>query len=76
MKIKNKFKINKLFLYPTLNSFNLNNTFMQRLNNLKIYKFLTNINYTCFIFHIFYSKIKYKQIIFLNHFFPFRELKY
>ena len=36
-KNKNRFKINKLYLYPILNSFNL--------NNLKIYEFFINFNY-------------------------------
>ena len=49
--MKNKFKINKLFLY--LNSFYLFSFIIQKLNNLKIHKFLINFIYILFSF-IFY----------------------
>ena len=42
------FKINKLFLYVSLNTFNLFSLLIQRLNNLKINKFITNLNYILF----------------------------
>ena len=38
-KVKNKFKVNKLFLYITSNIFHRFNSFVYGLNNLKIYKF-------------------------------------
>ena len=38
-KYKNKYKVNKLFLYISL---------ILRLNNLKIHKFITNFNYILF----------------------------
>ena len=38
--IKNKFKVNKLFLYITLNFFHRFNSFIYGLNNLKIITFL------------------------------------
>ena len=47
-KIKNKInsKINKLFLYIFLNLFHLSIfLYMERLNDFKIYKFITNLNY-------------------------------
>ena len=37
--IKNKFKVNKLFLYITLNFFHRFNSFIYGLNNLKINTF-------------------------------------
>ena len=49
--MKNKFKINKLFLYS--NSFYLFSFIIQKLNNLKIYKFLINFIFILFSF-IFY----------------------
>ena len=49
--MKNKFKINKLFLYS--NSFYLFSFIIQKLNNLKIHKFLINFIYILFSF-IFY----------------------
>ena len=45
MKIKNRFKVNKLFLYIISKFFHIFNSFIYRLNNLKIYKFLNNFNY-------------------------------
>ena len=42
---------------------------MERSNNLKIYKFLTNFNYILFSFHISHIETKYKKIIFLSAFF-------
>ena len=38
-KVKNKFKVNKLFLYITSNIFHRFNSFVYGLNNLKIYNF-------------------------------------
>ena len=42
---KNRFKINKLFLYYILNIFHGFNSSIYRLNNFKIQKFLNNFNY-------------------------------
>ena len=42
------FKINKLFLYVSLNTFNLFSLLIQRLNNLKISEFITNLNFILF----------------------------
>ena len=58
-KIKNKFKINKWFLYIISNLFYL--FFLW--NNFKIYKFFINFNYILFIY-LFYNETKYKKIIF------------
>ena len=44
-KNKNKFKVNKLFLYLTSNSFYFFNSIIKRLNNFKILKFLTVFNH-------------------------------
>ena len=44
-KIENKFKVNKLFLYTILNSFIIF-LYIYKLNNLKLYIFLNNFNYT------------------------------
>ena len=44
-KNKNRLKVNKSFLYRTSKSFHLSNSSIKRLNNFKIYKFLTNFNY-------------------------------
>ena len=40
-KMKNKFKVNKLFLYVSLNLFTYFSSCIQRLNNSKMHKFLT-----------------------------------
>ena len=44
-KKKKKIKSNKLFLYVSLNSFNLFFSILLRLNNFKLHIFLTNFNY-------------------------------
>ena len=41
---KNGFKINKLFVYTSPNSFHLFSSILWGLNNFKIYKFLDNFN--------------------------------
>ena len=42
---ENWFKFNKLFLYVSSNLFYLFFSIIERLNNLKIYKFQINFNY-------------------------------
>ena len=82
MKIKNKFKFNKLFLYVSLNSFHLFFFLITILNNLKTYKILINFNYIyIYIYFFFHSKTKHKIVFFFslflvffrNHFFFFFE---
>ena len=59
-KIKNKFKIYKLFLYTILSSFNLFNSIIYQLKNINIYIYkITNSNYILLSFMIFYDKIIY-----------------
>ena len=44
-KVKNRFKVNKLFLYIIYNYFTFFNSLIWILNNLKMYKILINFNY-------------------------------
>ena len=71
--MKNKFKINKLFLYAILNLNKLLffvNSSIERLNNLEMYKFLINFiiflsktmkkSFSCvFFFYLFYGNQTY-----------------
>ena len=43
--MKKKFRVNKLFLYIISNFCHEFNSFIYKLNNFKIYKFLNNFNY-------------------------------
>ena len=64
-KIKNKFKINKWFLYIISNLFYL--FFLW--NNFKIYKFFINFNYILFIYFI--MKLNIRKLFFkILFFFP------
>ena len=45
--------------------------FISKLNNLKIYKILTNFNYILFSFIFFYIETKYEKTNFLNILFLF-----
>ena len=60
-KIKNKFKVNKLFLYITSNFFHRFNSSIYELNNLKIYKNFNNLTFFC----IFHNKTKHEKMHFL-----------
>ena len=55
-KIKNKFKVNKLFVYIFLNSFYLFFFMVQGLDNFKICKISINFNYIWFSFIFFIVK--------------------
>ena len=55
-KIKNMFKVNRLFLDVSSNSFNLFLSIIKRLNDLKIHKLLINFNY--FVFFIIKLNIR------------------
>ena len=68
---ENWFKFNKLFLYVSSNLFYLFFSIIERLNNLKIYKFQINFNYILFYFIFSIVKSNMRKPFFLTFFFLF-----
>ena len=66
---KKKFKVNKLFLYISSNSYTLFFYSIKNLNNLKLYKILTNLNYILFSLIFFILKLDIRKLIFISIFF-------